>query len=130
MNGAEILELHQGPIMAGLSVAECFCGARFHGITGKAEQWAAHVLDELQAAGHAVVELPEMVGVNGTDNAVWCRSPYIEQEFNGDVLIADRIGFDVDELRTIAAALLAAEAAASRVAVGVPQETQNPDGTA
>jgi hypothetical protein len=69
---------------------------------------AIDILGALKAAGYAVVELPEAVGVNGQDNRVWLRAPHIEQEFNRDVVIADRLGFDVLELRTVAAALLAA----------------------
>lgn len=62
----------------------------------------------LESRGYAVVELPKPVGVNGTDNRVWLSDPYIEQEFNGDITISDRLGIDADELEDVAAALLAA----------------------
>ncbi|WP_195168445.1 hypothetical protein [Mycobacteroides abscessus] len=62
----------------------------------------------LEYHGYAVVELPKPVGVNGTDNTVWLSDPYIEQEFNGDITISDRLGIDADELEDVAAALLAA----------------------
>ncbi|AWG64221.1 hypothetical protein DDT46_10720 [Mycobacteroides abscessus] len=62
----------------------------------------------LESHGYAVVELPKPVGVNGTDNTVWLSDPYIEQEFNGDITISDRLGIDADELEDVAAALLAA----------------------
>ncbi|SKL37858.1 hypothetical protein [Mycobacteroides abscessus] len=62
----------------------------------------------LESHGYAVVELPKPVGVNGTDNTVWLSDPYIEQEFNGDITVSNRLGIDADELEDVAAALLAA----------------------
>ncbi len=71
---------------------------------------AAH-LGHLAATGHALVKLPEPVGVNGADNRVWCHVPlYVEQTLDGGVIIADRLGINSDELRDVAAALLAAAA--------------------
>ncbi|BBB42828.1 hypothetical protein [Mycobacteroides abscessus] len=29
---------------------------------------------------------------------MWLSDPYIEQEFNGDITISDRLGIDADEL--------------------------------
>lgn len=67
----------------------------------------ASVITSLE--GVAVVETVQPSGVNGQDNAVW-RIPgfYVEQEFNGDVVINDRLGICADELPALAAALLAA----------------------
>ena len=62
----------------------------------------------LHAAGFVVVKLPEMVGVNGSDNAVWLDDPYIEQEFGGAVIVSDCLGLNPLVLRKVAAALLAA----------------------
>lgn len=62
----------------------------------------------LESHGYAVVELPKPVGVSGTDNTVWLSDPYIEQEFNGDITVSDRLGIDADELEDVAGALLAA----------------------
>lgn len=53
----------------------------------------------LESHGYAVVELPKPVGVNGTDNTVWLSDPYIEQEFNGDITISDRLGIDAGHTR-------------------------------
>ncbi|QFP96772.1 hypothetical protein SEA_JACKSPARROW_80 [Mycobacterium phage JackSparrow] len=54
------------------------------------------------------------MGVNGADNRVWSHRPhYIEQEFNGDVIINDRLGIDADHLRETAAILLAAAVVAT-----------------
>lgn len=63
----------------------------------------------LALPGVAVTQLPEPIGVNGNDNRVWSHTPnYIEQEFEGDVIINDRLGIDADHLRNTAAILLAA----------------------
>ncbi|WP_228843527.1 DUF4350 domain-containing protein [Mycobacteroides abscessus] len=62
----------------------------------------------LESHGYAVVELPKPVGVNGTDNTVWLSDPYIEQEFNGDIVISDRVPIPLGEIEGVAAAMLAA----------------------
>ncbi|WP_373202640.1 hypothetical protein [Mycobacterium marinum] len=66
----------------------------------------------LSLPGIAIVELPQMAGVNSLDNAVWYREPYTEQSFDGEVVISDRVAIGVEHLRPFAAALLAAAAAA------------------
>jgi len=73
----------------------------------EASEKAADAL--LGLPGVAVTQLPEPIGVNGNDNRVWSHTPnYIEQEFEGDVIINDRLGIDADHLRNTAAILLAA----------------------
>lgn len=55
------------------------------------------------------VQLPEPAGVNGQDNHTWNHSRhYIEQEFNGDVIIDDRLGIDACDLADLGAIFLAA----------------------
>ncbi|AHK12118.1 hypothetical protein PBI_ALSFRO_67 [Mycobacterium phage Alsfro] len=70
----------------------------------------SHVADVIASLpGVAVIQLPEPVGVNGADNRVWSHLPhYVEQEFNGDVIIDDRLEVDAADLRETATALLAA----------------------
>jgi len=62
---------------------------------------------------YVMVHLPEPVGINGTDNCIWSREPhYIEQEFNGDIVINDRLGIDADDLAAVGSILLAANKSA------------------
>ncbi|WJR32451.1 hypothetical protein P3F83_18240 [Mycobacteroides immunogenum] len=63
----------------------------------------------LESRGYAVVELPKPSGINGVDNTVWLDDPYIEQEFNGDIVISDRVPIPLGEIEGVAAALLAAQ---------------------
>jgi len=72
------------------------------------------VLDAITTSPrHALVELPGPVGVNGADNRVWAESPrYVEQDFDGGVIISDRMGIDADELYDLGAILIAASRAA------------------
>ena len=63
-----------------------------------------HLIDEK----YWVVRASQPIGVNGQDNVVWMEDPYIEQEFNGDVVISDRVGLDGDDLHDIAIALMGA----------------------
>lgn len=83
----------------------CECGWYVRG-----SDHAEHVAEALLGlSGVAVTQLPEPIGVNGNDNRVWSHTPnYIEQEFEGDVIINDRLGIDADHLRNTAAILLAA----------------------
>ncbi|CPT96763.1 hypothetical protein PP633_06155 [Mycobacteroides abscessus] len=75
----------------------------------------------LESHGYAVVELPKPVGVNGADNAVWSHQPhYIEQEFNGDLIIDDRISFAAADLHALAEIFAAAAKRAGRVSDGRP----------
>lgn len=69
----------------------------------------------LAAPGVTTIALPEPTGINGQDNRVW-RIPgfYVEQEFNGDVVINDRLAVCADELPALVAALAAAAEAANR----------------
>ncbi|AXF51544.1 hypothetical protein CONSTELLA_54 [Mycobacterium phage Constella] len=41
------------------------------------------ILADLYARGYAVVKLPKPVGVNGEDDAVWLKAPYIEPHLDG-----------------------------------------------
>jgi hypothetical protein len=87
----------------------CKCGwFTEHGVV--ADAVAAHLADVLLSLpGVAVTQLPEPIGTNGNDNRVWENGPnYIEQEFEGDVIINDRLGIDAEHLRATAAILLAA----------------------
>ena len=55
------------------------------------------------------VQLPKPTGVNGQDNHVWSHARhYIEQEFNGDVIVNDRIGINACDLADLGAIFLAA----------------------
>ncbi|OHU29053.1 hypothetical protein [Mycobacteroides chelonae] len=63
----------------------------------------------LESRGHAVVDLPQPVGINGVDNTVWSHQPhYIEQEFNGDLIVDDRISFAAGDLQALAEIFAAA----------------------
>lgn len=68
------------------------------------------VLDALDAAGFAVVELPAH-SVNGEDDAQWLTESHtIIQGFSGEVVIDDRLGIDGCELAAVGAAIMAAAA--------------------
>ncbi|MFD4294160.1 hypothetical protein ACFWQG_13165 [Rhodococcus sp. NPDC058532] len=95
----------------GFSIILCACGAELEG--GAAH--AAHVLDALAKAGHVVVDLPEPDIDNGRQK-VWTSSI-------ADVILGEYMGVLIDwsdaddsptpdELRALAAALLAAAVAA------------------
>ena len=83
---------------------------------GSTEAYSYHLADVLLSLdGIAVVELPKRSGINGDDNAVWrFGSSYVEQEFNGDVLVNDQLSICADELGDFAAVLLAAANTAER----------------
>ncbi|MFA4084225.1 hypothetical protein [Mycobacterium sp. D16R24] len=70
----------------------------------------------LESRGYAVIEQLEPCGINGVDNTVWSHHPhYIEQEFNGDLIIDDRISFAAADLRALAEIFAAAAKRAEEV---------------
>lgn len=75
----------------------------------------------LESHGYVVIERLEPCGINGADNAVWSHQPhYIEQEFNGDLIIDDRISFAAADLHALAEIFAAAAKRAGRVSDGRP----------
>lgn len=74
----------------------------------------------LESHGYAVIERLEPCGINGADNAVWSHRHYIEQEFNGDLIIDDRISFAAADLHALAEIFAAAAKRAGRVSDGRP----------
>lgn len=70
----------------------------------------------LESRGYAVMELPKPGGINGVDNIIWDNdSHYIEQEFNGDLIIDDRISFAASDLSALAEIFAAAAKRAEAV---------------
>ena len=81
------------------------------GLDGMAE--TSDILEALKKARWRLVKLPEPTGINGPGNVVWNdgqTTHYVEQEFNGDVIINDRVHVSADELDHLSAVLLAASA--------------------
>lgn len=112
---AKVLAAHQQRFDPRASFYEvsCNCGEwtsdTINSHKTKLQLHTEHQLDALKASGYEVVKLPNPVGVNGADNRVWSHEPhYIEQEFNGDIVIDDRLGIDCCDLAIVGEILLAA----------------------
>ena len=105
MSAAEVLQLHQ---INDRAQHDGWWGCTCNGDVKCNGQ---HQVDALKAAGYAVVDLPKPTGVNGQDNLSWSAGAhYVEQEFNGTVIIGDRFAVEPNELLELAAKLLAAYA--------------------
>lgn len=94
----------------------CLCDCMYR-VMPPGPDFCDHLADVLLSLeGVTIVALPEPSGINGADNRVWHpHGFYVEQEFNGDVVINDRLAVCADELRALAAVLLAAADAAEAV---------------
>lgn len=119
---ADALREHIGKRHVGSGAIFCTAGpgGLVHATSPTWREWSEHVANALLSLeGVSVVKLPGSTGVNGQDNRVWSIPGfYVEQEFNGDVIINDRFAVCADELPALAAALLAAAAAAEKVSNG------------
>lgn len=84
---------------------------------GNTTTWAQHILDELKAAGYAVVELPKPAAEVGEGYLAHFFAPAngnsVSLRWSKDIVV-DGNWYRPDEARDVAAALLAAADAAER----------------